>query len=721
MEKKRLKIIERLEKHLRKTRREMIKMDTEEEAIQFLIDSFIDELYCDFVGIILVQDDEFIPKAWEGDVSRVETVFPLKRAHCSPKLVSQSLRYVDKDLLGNCQLSRHLEDVGVETWFTVPLIDGENKFGFCIIGFYTYIPLLDMYHIFDEFGQDVAVAISLARQKNKQLQEIKDFDWVKYFSIHTSLEESIREFTLRAAHMTNASSVCFYLYNEREGYFKLQEPTLGDVDFKDKVFVNQHNTLGTYFSYFEQSGGEQLTIPIVIDLEILGVLHVSDKADGSVFTKADQRALRLLTDHIAILLENTRLYNREKEQRNRLTYLLDYQQALVQETVRHDDLYGVTKMISDLFNQSVILLDRFFKPITWEIVNHEEHVLEHLNQLDHYEINETGMKQFLKDHEFSIWTINGVNHLLGYLAIKVNNKTLDELDQLMITVARNVCSIQFIKQKLVVDANDQAKETFLEALFVEKIIDKDRLLQYANLFQWDIYDPHWVATLSIELTEREDLNLLEQIARKETIWDHILHRELAKVKQLFTAPYQEQVVLFIAKNHFKKSRWSTLYQSINKAAQETGIPCNVYLGIGDIVTSINGYYTSYKQSLQALNVVKNRLSSKGYALFEELGSYIILHQLDDRMTTLFMEKQLGQIRAYSEENKVDLWHTLRAYLQYNGNVKRTAEKLYMHRSTLIYRLEKIEELLDIDLSDAEVRFDLMMAFKLFDMKESEPD
>ncbi|HEY4600498.1 MAG TPA: helix-turn-helix domain-containing protein [Cerasibacillus sp.] len=719
MEDKRQKIIERLEKHLRKTRRELIKMDTEEEAIQFLIDSFIDELYCDFVGVILVQDDEFIPKAWEGDVSKVETAFPLRRENCSPKLVSQSLRYVDKDLLGQCQLSQHLEDVGVETWFTVPLLDGENKFGFCIIGFYTYIPLLDMYHIFDEFGQDVAVAISMARQKNKQLKELKEIDWVQYFSINKSLEESIREFTLRAANVTNASSACFYLYNEKAGYFKLQTPTFGDAFFNEIINVSQQNKLGTYFSNFEQSGGNELTVPVVIDLEILGVLYVSNKKDGMFFTNDDQYALRLLTDHVAILLENTRLYNKEKEQRNRLTYLLDYQQALVKETVRHDDLYGVTMMISELFQQSVILLDRFLQPITWEIVNNELTILEHLKQVDHYQINAPDVIHFLEEKQFSVWSINGVNDLLGYLAIKVDKETLDELDQLMITVARNVCSIQFIKQKLVIDANEQAKETFMDQLLVKNISDKDRLLQYANLFQWDIYEPHWVATLAIEITEKTEMNLLEQITQKETIWDHILHRELVQVNQLFSAPYHEHVVLFIPEKQFNIERWNAFYQAIRKAASETEIPCQTYLGIGHVATSIDAYYTSYQQSLQALNIVKNRLSSKGYARFEELGSYTILHRLDENITTLFMEDQLGVIRAYSEENNVDLWHTLRAYLQYNGNVKRTAEKLFMHRSTLIYRLEKIEEILDVDLSNAETRFDLMMAYKLYDMKENQ--
>ena len=55
------------------------------------------------------------------------------------------------------------------------------------------------------------------------------------------------------------------------------------------------------------------------------------------------------------------------------------------------------------------------------------------------------------------------------------------------------------------------------------------------------------------------------------------------------------------------------------------------------------------------------------------------------------------------------------FLQNNGNVKSAAEELFIHRSSLLYRLEKIESLISVDLNHAEVRFNLMMALKLYDM------
>lgn len=159
----------------------------------------------------------------------------------------------------------------------------------------------------------------------------------------------------------------------------------------------------------------------------------------------------------------------------------------------------------------------------------------------------------------------------------------------------------------------------------------------------------------------------------------------------------------------------TLYED-QQVGGETNIRCKVFMGIGGMTSNIQDYFLSYQQAIQALNIVNSRLRQKGYMLFDELGSYAILHHLNYSMeVALFVSNQLGRLLSYSEGKNTDLCNTLHTFLQNNGNVKNTAEELYIHRSSLLYRLERIESLLDVQLSDAEVRFNLMLALKLHDM------
>ena len=70
---------------------------------------------------------------------------------------------------------------------------------------------------------------------------------------------------------------------------------------------------------------------------------------------------------------------------------------------------------------------------------------------------------------------------------------------------------------------------------------------------------------------------------------------------------------------------------------------------------------------------------------------------------------------YVRGSGADLPNTLRTYLFNNGNLKDTMEELFIHRNTPRYRLERIREILGLDIDDAETRLNLMLAYKLHDL------
>lgn len=721
------KLMKKLENHLRSTARQLIKFDTEDEVIQYLTITFRSELYCDFVGVILNEGGSFSPKAWSGDLPAVTNSFPLDIHTCSSKLLRQSLTNDRADSPDNCQLSKVLKEADVKTWFTVPLYDNDYNLGFCIVGFLNYVPLLDMEMPFEEFGKDIGVAMAMAREKKAQLKKIEGIEWIsKNLSLNAPIEKHIAELTMRAGKGTNADFACIYLYNEKDNCFIFQPPAYGDFEFPHKIMIEENYMLNKYFPYLEMPGGSQMTIPLIIDLKTIGVLHIENQKEV-VFTENDLKMLELLSNHVAAILENARLFNNEKESKNRLQFLLDFQQALVKETVEVDNFDGITSMLANLFQNPVILFDRFMQPISYNMYDQQNRVQlpEQISTVaKSMKGKYKGLDYFSIEHPedpsrtFSFLMINGGGNVLGFLAICRQNVHMDEIDRLTIELSRNICSIQFIKQKLVLDAKEQAKDGFINKLLTENIEDSEGILQYANLFQWDLFQSHQVVVLSITLDDKEikGCNLFEQQSKKSQVWEYIKsHIDESSI----TAYHDEKYILiFPLRNEsaLQKKFWQSIYTKINKWALETAIKCKVLMGVGGKTSNIQDYFVSYQQAIQALNIVTSRLRQSGFTLFDELGSYAILHHLNYSMAIdLFVKKQLGPLLSYSEGKNTDLCNTLHTFLQNNGNVKNTAEELYIHRSSLLYRLERIESLLDIQLSDAEVRFNLMLALKLHDM------
>jgi DNA-binding PucR family transcriptional regulator len=75
----------------------------------------------------------------------------------------------------------------------------------------------------------------------------------------------------------------------------------------------------------------------------------------------------------------------------------------------------------------------------------------------------------------------------------------------------------------------------------------------------------------------------------------------------------------------------------------------------------------------------------------------------------FINKALGPLIEYDRTNNTELVSTLAIYLENQFSQQKTAEKCFVHISTLRYRLQRIEEILDITLSSSGQAFNLYVA------------
>lgn len=96
------------------------------------------------------------------------------------------------------------------------------------------------------------------------------------------------------------------------------------------MVIDNESNLSRLFPYFGKAGGEQLTVPLVVNLKTIGILHVSGKQDG-VFTEDDLELLEFLSTHVSMQIENARLVQNEQERRLRLQNIMIHQQELVKK------------------------------------------------------------------------------------------------------------------------------------------------------------------------------------------------------------------------------------------------------------------------------------------------------------------------------------------------------------------------------------------------------
>jgi DNA-binding PucR family transcriptional regulator len=118
------------------------------------------------------------------------------------------------------------------------------------------------------------------------------------------------------------------------------------------------------------------------------------------------------------------------------------------------------------------------------------------------------------------------------------------------------------------------------------------------------------------------------------------------------------------------------------------------------------------EALLAANVAEARAVPA--LSFEETGAYrLLLPAMSEDPAELqrFHEETVAPLVAYDEQYETELVRTLETFLDADGNVARTAEKLFTHRHTVRYRLERVRELSGLDVGSTDGRERLSLGLK----------
>ena len=134
--------------------------------------------------------------------------------------------------------------------------------------------------------------------------------------------------------------------------------------------------------------------------------------------------------------------------------------------------------------------------------------------------------------------------------------------------------------------------------------------------------------------------------------------------------------------------------------------CRVGIGIGTIVENIKDLARSYKEAQIAIEVGKVFESEKEIISYENLGIGRLIYQLPTTLCEMFLTEVFkhGSLETLDKETL----QTIQVFFDNNLNVSETSRKLFVHRNTLVYRLEKIRKLTGLDLR----QFDHAITFKV---------
>ena len=293
----------------------------------------------------------------------------------------------------------------------------------------------------------------------------------------------------------------------------------------------------------------------------------------------------------------------------------------------------------------------------------------------------------------------------GYLSIIGRESDLDEIDQLVCEHGAAACALEMAKQKAVNETEKRLRGTFLDRLLLGDVSLQEAIRQ-GERFNHDMTQTHVAFVLSWRGENQPSLR------RLETIVNAIIARQQAAAL-VWMREREGEVVVFHATDFEDPIDHSLTLSEAFSGEINRLYPLNrVAIGLGQVAREVNVWRSSYRDAVQAKELAE-RLQTDIPLYIGDLGVYQLILSLSDRDKLAdFCELTLGTLSEYDMRQNADLIRTLEAFFNCHGNLSQTAESLIVHRNTLLYRMNRINEIAGIDLNRPETRLALHLALTI---------
>lgn len=244
--------------------------------------------------------------------------------------------------------------------------------------------------------------------------------------------------------------------------------------------------------------------------------------------------------------------------------------------------------------------------------------------------------------------------------------------------------------------------------------DKDNFIKNLlldNLLLVDIYNR--AKKLHIETNVRRVVFLIETQSDKED-YERTETNVLEVVRSLFATRTKDFITAVDERNIIlvKELKAAETYEDLDKTARmildmlNTEAMTNVHVAYGTIIEELKEVSRSYKEAKMALDVGNIFYSDKSVIAYNNLGIGRLIYQLPVQLCNMFIKESFDGQSLEDFDNET--LTTIVKFFENSLNVSETSRQLYIHRNTLVYRLDKLQKSTGLDLRV----FDDAITFKI---------
>lgn len=306
----------------------------------------------------------------------------------------------------------------------------------------------------------------------------------------------------------------------------------------------------------------------------------------------------------------------------------------------------------------------------------------------------------------------------GYIIVCNRHNILSESTTIVLEQGAMTFALERIKNDQIIRARNRVRRDFLEELITGQIPSKEILQTLAEEHDINLSLSYVAVVFSLTFQNSyliDDLMLKNQEENKQlkSLLSYLdrqggIHGETSlyfskKNKIIFLLGLNKELT-----SQAIKKRIEIKIKSLTERFPTIGIQA----GIGQTVSHLFNIKSSYKEASETIKMLEQNHQIVVGHHDDFLVQHLLLYNLPEEKMITFIEKVLGPLLSPKNSHPLEFLESLEGLIHNRMNLAETARALFIHRNTLLYRKEKLEEILQLDFKDNEdlLKIDLALRF-----------
>ena len=298
----------------------------------------------------------------------------------------------------------------------------------------------------------------------------------------------------------------------------------------------------------------------------------------------------------------------------------------------------------------------------------------------------------------------------GYLSLIDRGEDLNEFDRLVLTYGADVCAIEMAKNRAIASAVEQTRGDWIQMWLSGTPADDDLLRTRAQQAGFQSTSLYAVAVYRAIGDSGQSVPLESLIS---LVRDDMSRRSINGA----VGQYVDVIVALYPLDEDESNALARARKSIEEVRAQLALRMPkdlVAAGISRPATGLSNLRHAYREAKDAVGIAYELSDHDTTTYYGDLKLYQLLlalkeHNLEHLQK--FYRDSLSPLVEHDRRKQSDLIRTLNGFFTANGNLAKAAQELDVHRNTLVYRLERIADLTNLDLDDSDNRLILHLALK----------